>query len=162
MALIWRERKHWSGSELELDMSALEPGDRVAQVEYGTYRGEGVTIWTVDRFTPTRLVLKAGTAPRTWERQYRLTDGKGIGEGSGWFRYLKDPGDRMVITVLQRIRMRAFRKELEEAMRQRTEDLAQMDMVLDRIRELEEEVRSDLARMELGVVEVKASADAAA
>ena len=169
MAMIWRKKKgHWSREDTVVDLRALEPGDRLATVSRGTYYGDDVVMWEVVRFTDTRVVLKSlSAAPgRSYEVQYRLEDGLKIGKSTdgwrSWATDLKDPGDRQVVTTLQRKRMRAFREELNKLAGQRTEDLAQMDDVLRQIRELEEEVRSDLARMELSVVEVAISADAAA
>lgn len=166
MALKWNTRKanNWTDRvERVVDLAALEPGDRLATISRGTYYGDDVIMWEVVRFTDTRVVLKSlSAAPgRSYEVQYRLEDGLKIGKSTdgwrSWSSDLKDPADRVVITTLQRKRMRSFRQELEKLAGQRTENLEQMDDVLRQIRELEEEVRSDLARMESSV---KESADA--
>lgn len=158
MALIWKDVKSGYGTgRKELDLAALEPGDRVALINSRRMGGREVTVYTVDRFTPTRVYLAAGPADRRYEVAYRLADGKRHGEW-GWVGDLKDPADRRVVTILQVQRMRAFREEADRVLRQRTEDLAQMDDLLGKLRELEEECRADLARMESSVKEVAADA----
>jgi hypothetical protein len=72
----------WGGRRYELDLAALEVGDRVATVAYSMGR-PSTTTYTVVRRTPTQVVCEATAYGRTWQARWRVADGKQVGEPYG-------------------------------------------------------------------------------
>lgn len=70
------------GRKYELDLAALEVGDRVYTVARSLGRSSAIP-YVVVRKTPTQVVAEATQHGRTWEARWRITDGKKLGESYG-------------------------------------------------------------------------------
>jgi hypothetical protein len=93
-----------------IDLANIAPGDKVAWLDHNRFRTRA-TVGTVERLTPTQIVVKtsAGT--------YRFTrlDGRMI--GATWSTHLRSPNDAAVVQALILDRAHRARHDIGDHLR---------------------------------------------
>lgn len=98
-----------------LDCSALEAGDKTALHNNSRMGGGHVAVYTVVRRTKTQIITTDG---RGQEIRFRAEDGSPVGESH--YTCLRAVFDPIVLDAMEEMRMRDYRRHLEELMKGKT------------------------------------------